>query len=293
MDYLTELFCHIDDFCKTFEPQYKKYLVQHGRKRNRKACISLSEIMTIYVLFHLLRFRQFKYFYLCYIKPFYQDAFPKMPSYSRFVELYPAAIVPMLALLKASLSSCEGVSFVDATPLRVCHNRRIYRHKVFAGIAARGKSSMGWFFGFKLHLAINHKGELLDLCLTPGNTDDRKGLEELARSLFGLVFADKGYLSKALQKKLAEEESIRLITNVKKGMKKPEYTEFERKVLKKRSLIETVFEELKGLMQIEHSRHRSHAGFMMNLLSGLVAYCWMPKKPFTRLDEYQSIVFTE
>jgi len=291
MDYLTELFCHIDDFCKAFEPQYKKYLIQHGKKRNRNACISLSEIMTVYVQFHLLRFRQFKYFYLFYIKLFCRDALPKMPSYSRFVELYPAAIAPMAALLEASLSPCEGLSFVDSTPLRVCHNRRIYRHKTFAGLAARGKTSMGWFFGFKLHLAINHKGELLDLRLTSGNTDDRKGLEKLARSLFGLVFADKGYLGKALQKKLTEEEDIRLITSVKKSMKKPDYTEFERKLLKKRSLIETVFEELKGLMQIEHSRHRSHAGFMMNLLSGLVAYCWMPKKPSIQLDKSQSIVF--
>lgn len=291
MDYLTELFCHIDDFRKTFEPQYKKYLIQNGKKRNRKTCISLSEIMTVYVLFHLLRFRHFKYFYLFHIKMFCHDAFPHMPSYSRFVELYPAAIAPMTALLTSSFSSCEGISFVDSTALRVCHNRRIYRHKVFAGLAARGETSMGWFFGFKLHLAINHKGELLDLRLSAGNTDDRKGLEKLARSLFGLAFADKGYLSKALQKKLAEECDIRLITSVKKGMEKPEYTEFERKLLKKRSLIETVFEELKGLMQIEHSRHRSYAGFMMNLLSGLVAYCWMPHKPSIRLDKMQSTVF--
>ena len=110
-----------------------------------------------------------------------------MSSYSRFVERYPRAILPMVALLHTCMASCEGASFVDSTPLRVYNNHRIYCHKVFADSAARGKTSMGWFFGFKLHLAINHKAN----CLTTGNTDDREGLEKRAHPLFELFFADK------------------------------------------------------------------------------------------------------
>lgn len=278
MDHFTELFCHIDDFCQTFEPEYQKHLIANGKKRNRKPCLSHSEIITIYILFHQLRYRHFKTFYLYHIKMLCRSAFPKAPSYNRFIELYPSAIPPMIALLQSSCAACEGISFVDSTALAVCDNRRIHKHKVFAQHAQRGKTSMGWFYGFKLHIAINSKGELLDVFVSAGNVDDRKGLERLSRSLFGLVFADKGYLSRSLREDM-QSQGIKLITRTRKNMKPMEYSPFEETLLKKRGLVETVIDELKNLCQIEHSRHRSHAGFMINLLSGLLAYCWMPYKP--------------
>jgi transposase len=244
MESLTELFCLIDDFCMGFE---------------------LSELMTLAVLFYQLRFRQFKSFYLAYACRFLRKEFPDLPSYQRCVELMPRCVVPLAALFDALKAQCSGISIVDSTPIAVCDNLRIARHKVFAGLAARGKSSTGWFFGFKLHVVINHRGEILAIRLTPGNVDDRKPVPKLCQSLFGKLFGDKGYLAKWLSEMLAEQD-VHLITKVRKNMKPIELTPFDQALLRQRSLIETVFDELKNLCQIEHTRHRSCLNFVVNLM---------------------------
>ena len=100
-------------------------------------------------------------------------AFPHVVSYTRFVALIPQMMVPMLAYLQSRLGACTGISFVDSTSLEVCDPKRISQHRVFAVDARRAVSSMGWFFGFKLHLAVTDRGERLSCCLTPGNVDDR------------------------------------------------------------------------------------------------------------------------
>ena len=124
--------------------------------------------------------------------------FPGLVSYNRFVELTATAIIPRLAYLQQRQGNCAGIAFVEATAIKVCHSKRIPRHKVFAGIAARGKTTMGWFYGFKLHLAVNDRGEILACRLTPGNVADRKPLPDLAKSLFSKLFGDKGYISPPL-----------------------------------------------------------------------------------------------
>lgn len=175
MDNLTELFCLMDDFCRRFEPAWEqRQLTAGAQKRRRRNALSLSELMTLVVLFHQLRFRQFKRFYLDYACRHLRTAFPALPSYHRCVELLPWCAAPLAALFEALKGSCDGISIVDATPLAVGDNRRIARHRVFQASAARGKTSMGWFYGFKLHTIINSKGELIRLKLTPGNVDDRK-----------------------------------------------------------------------------------------------------------------------
>jgi transposase len=141
---------------------------------------------------------------------------------------------------------------------------------------------MGWFFGFKPHLVVNSKGELLNVRLTPGNTDDRKPVPALCEGLFGLLFGDKGYISKDLAKTL-EEQGLALVTTVKKNMKPVPRSDFEKAVLRRRSLVETVIDELKNLCQIEHTRHRSVAGFLVNLMAGIVAYCLSDDKPSLNL----------
>lgn len=173
---------------------------------------------------------------------------------------------------------CTGISIADATPIAVCDNRRIYRHKVFEGMAQRGKSSMGWFYGFKLHAAINHQGELLAIKFTPGNVDDRKPLPDLCKSLFGKLYADKGYIATWLTEAL-HNKGVELITKLRKNMKPVVHSPFDKALLRQRSLIETVFDELKNLCQIEHTRHRSPNNFIVNLMAGIVAYCLFPHKP--------------
>lgn len=287
MDSLTELFCLIDDFCRVFEPAFERQLLASGQRRRRRRCeLSLAELMTLTVLFHQLRFRQFKAFYLGYACRHLRAEFPALPSYQRCVELLPRCVAPLAALFEALRGECDGVSIADSTALAVCDNRRIHSHRVFEGRAERGKTSTGWFFGFKLHLVINSKGELLRLKLTPGNTDDRKPIPEMSEGLFGLLFADKGYVAKWLTEALARQ-GIRLVTKPKKNMKPVLRTEFEEALLRRRSLVETVIDELKNLCQIEHTRHRSLSNFLVNLMAGVVAYCLSDTKPslnLTRLN---------
>nr|WP_315861550.1 IS982 family transposase [[Leptolyngbya] sp. PCC 7376] len=179
---------------------------------------------------------------------------------------------------------CTGISFIDATSIKVCHNRRISQHRVFEGHAARGKTSVGWFFGFKLHLVINDRGELLQVKVTPGNTDDRKPVLELLQNLFGKVFADKGYISQPLAQHLQEEHDVTLLAKPRRNMKNHLMLWHDKILARKRALIETVIDQLKNISQIEHPRHRSPANFCVNLLCGLIAYCHQPKKPSLQLD---------
>jgi len=279
MDHLTELYCLMDDFCKEFEPALKTKLITDGKlHRDRPTSLSLAELMTLVVLFHQIRYRQFKLFYLCHVCQHLHREFPRLPSYQRCVELMPRCALAMAALFELIKGECSGLSIADSTPITVCHNLRIRSHRVFDGMAARGKSSTGWFFGFKLHLVINHVGELLRAKVTPGNVDDRKPLRDFAAGLFGKLYADKGYIAKWLTDFLATC-GIDFVTKVRRNMKPVARSDFDKAVLKQRSLVETVIDELKNLCQIEHTRHRSPINFTVNLLAGLVAYCLMPNKP--------------
>ena len=158
----------------------------------------------------------------------------------------------------------------------------LQRHKVFADSAKRGKGTMGWFYGFKLHLLVNHVGEIISVNITPGNTNDRTPVPNLCKNLTGKLYADKGYIGKKLAEKLSEKD-IDLVTTVRKNMKAKVMSAFDRAMLSKRYIIETINDQLKNISQIEHSRHRSSTGFMLNVLSGLVAYCLKKKKPQIKL----------
>ena len=144
---------------------------------------------------------------------------------------------------------------------------------------------MGWFYGFKLHLVINDKGEILSFYLSKANVDDRnaKAITSLTQSLFGKLFGDKGYISKALTDMLFGN-GIQLITAVKRNMKAKALSNEEKLLLRKRSVIETVNDELKNICQAEHTRHRSINGFLLNLMSAIAAYSFFPKKPSIKKD---------
>jgi len=273
------LFCDIDDFCQFFEPLWKKRLLSSGeRRRERAGYLCLSEVMTIIVMFHTSSYRNFKSYYTEQVLKSYSWAFPSLVSYQRFVELMPLALVPLCGYLQTRKGECSGISFIDSTALKVCHNRRIHSHKVFEECARRGKTSVDWFFGFKLHLVINDCGELLNVRLTPGNTDDRRPVPELVKELFGKLFGDKGYISQPLFETLYDG-GVQLVTKLKRGMKNRLMTLLDKIMLRKRAIIESVVDQLKNISQIEHSRHRSVANCFVNLLAGLVAYTWREKKP--------------
>ena len=172
---LLELFCAVDDFWKAFEPTWRQRQVTSGeRQRQRRGDLSESEMMTIVIHFHQARYRDFKTYYTQYVQVHLRRDFPTLISYARFIQRLPELVYPLAMLLHSRFGACTGIAFIDSTALPVCDNHRIPAHRVFEENAARGKTSMGWFFGFKLHLIVNDCGELLAVRLTPGNVDDRK-----------------------------------------------------------------------------------------------------------------------
>ena len=273
-DKITAIFCSIDDFCKVFEPALKKKQLSTGKKtRNRKFKMSTSEILTITTLFHLSGIRTFKHFYLFYVQKHLQTEFPETVSYNRFLELMQANILPLTLYMKTScLGNCTGISFIDSTPIRVCKKKRIKNNKVFKDIANVGKSTMGWFYGFKLHIIINDKGELLDFLISQASTDDRTPIKQdsFLKKIFGSLYADKGYISKDLTE-LLFSQGLHLVTGVKNNMKNILMTMRDKILLRKRSVIETVNDQLKNISQAEHSRYRSFANFITNLVASLIA----------------------
>ena len=286
--HVLQIYCIIDDFCKEISLKLeKKSNLTDGKKHRQKDCrLSLSEIMTILILFHLSSYRNFKHFYLLHIGQVMRQAFPNLVSYNRMVELMRQALVPMALFIKLSCrDKLTGISFLDSTHLAVCHNKRIHQNKVFKGLAERGKTTIGWFYGFKLHLVINEKGELLSFCISKGNVDDRniELLKTMLRDVSGKIYADKGYISQALFEILFDDGK-ELITKLRKNMKGKIMSLYERIMLRKRAIIESVNDELKNICQIQHTRHRSPINWLMNLLSGLVGYIFLPKKPALKLD---------
>ena len=234
-----------------------------------------------------------KHFYTQHVQVHLKHLFPKTVSYNRFVELMKAVNLHFSIFIKTlCLGECTGISYIDSTPIRVCKNKRIKRHKVFDGIAQVGKSTMGYFYGFKLHLVINERGELLNFVITPGNVDDREPLKNkrFIKKLKGKLYGDKGYVSAPLAQILFID-GIQLITGIRNNMKNCLMEMSDKILLRKRSIIETINDVLKNTCQVEHSRHRSFDNFISNLLAGIATYCFLPKKPNIRFNNDFDIIY--
>jgi hypothetical protein len=286
---LLELFCDVDDFMLTFAPHLKASRLAAGKQRERAGQLCPSEIMTILIHFHQSHYRTFKAYYTDHVQVHLSSEFPHLVSYSRFVALIPQMLIPLLAYLQSRYGACTGIGFIDSTSLEVCDPKRIHQHRVFARDAARGKTSMGWFYGFKLHLAVNDQGELLACCLTPGNIDDRKPVPRLVKRLRGKLFGDRGYVSAPLTA-LLFEQGLQLITRLRKNMKNRLMHLSDKLLLRKRAIIESIIDQLKNISQIEHSRHRSPINFVVHLVAGLIAYTHQDKKPGLHLNECALLV---
>ncbi len=292
MDKLTEIFCDVDDFATVFMPEWEKQLIAEGkRQRKRQSRMTMSEVMTIIISFHTSHYRDFKNYYLGFVARFWKNRFPTLLSYTGFLEVMPKALMPLCAYFTHIKGKPTGISFVDSTSIKVCHNLRIERHKTFAGIAKRGRGTMGWFYGFKLHIIVNHLGDIIAAKITPANVDDRKPVPELAKNVVGKLYGDKGYISQALSSDLFDK-GVELVTNVKKNMKAKLISAWDRAMLSRRFIIETINDQLKNITQIEHSRHRSVHGFMLNIIAGLIAYSLRENKPSLKIssEEFNMMV---
>lgn len=292
---MVELYVIIDDFCKKFMPKLNKLLKnKHSNMRNRTGMLSMSEIVLILILFPHSEFKCFKWFYVNKICVEYKSYFHQLPSYNRFVELMPKGILTLSRLLNYLMyefrKQSPGISYIDSTRVPVCHNKRNTSHKVFESIAEVGKSTMGWFLGFKLHIIIDTKGQITSLSFTKGNCDDRVPVMKLIKGLYGKLFGDKGYIKKELTEEL-HELGITLITPMKKNMKARlmPINVFDLIMSKKRILIESVFNILKNKLQLCHTRHRSIKNFCVHILSVLIGYQLSPTKPSINL-EYSNLM---
>lgn len=275
---LTALYCSVDDFWKSFKQEWDNHLIDNGKtRRGPKPELSISEMMTLVILFHQSNYRTFKYFYE-FVSKYLRKEFPKLISYSRFVYLMKNLFIPLFAYLLNRRGKITGIAFIDSTSIDVCHNKRIQRNKVFKGLAKRGKTTSGWFYGFKLHLMINEKGEILAFQLTPGNVADVSVAETLSKGIWGKLFGDKGYISTDIAKRLLKQ-GLELFTSLRSNMKQKLMKLTDKILLRRRAIIETVNDQLKNISQIEHTRHRSAENFLINLLSGIAAYTHQPKKP--------------
>ncbi len=293
IDKLIEIFVKVDDFFKEFDDQINSMRLQSGLKRirNRKSKLADSEMMTIYIAFHLSHHTNFKAFYNGYVCKHWIDLFPNLVTYERFNQSQKKLIIPFFFFLNQQcLGHSRGVNFIDSTTLKVCHIKREKQHRVFKNIATKSKSTMGWFYGFKLHLIINDKGELLSFYLSKATTDDRnlKVINSLVQSIFGKLYGDRGYISTKLAD-LLWNDAISLIYKRRRNMKKQNLSDEDKLLLRKRSLIESVNDELKNICSIEHTRHRSIQGFMNNLLSGLCTYHFLPKKPSLKFEQLKEV----
>lgn len=276
---LTRIFCQVDDFCKEFHQYTKHNLLPSPSKQTRgpARAISNSEIMTILIFFQNSGFRNFKTFYKELLEKYWKDAFPKLPSYNRFVELTGSVIFPLVLFAQVNSGKRTGIYYIDSTCLPACHLKRSGRNKTFAEIAEHGYTSIGCFFGFKLHIVINNHGQLIAFKITRGNVNDAKASVSILEKLKGLAFGDKGYIGKELAAKLLKH-GLKLITRVRKNMKPKKISSLEKQLLNQRGIIETVFNHLKHYYQVWHTRHRSLINAMTHLMAALCAYTIEPLK---------------
>jgi hypothetical protein len=287
---IVALYCDLDDFYQAFAPVWQQHLLPApGRHRRRTSRLSMSEIMTLVIAFHDSDYRTFKHFYRQEVCRHWPSEFPDLVRYQRLVECLPAVLVPLSAYLQTRLGNTRGIAFLDSLPLPVCHHRRIYNHHVFADYAQRGKNSMGWFYGFQLHFVIHDEGDLLALRFTPGNVDDRVPVPDLAQGLWGKLFGDRGYISQELFEQLWGT-GVQLITKLKRNMRNKLLPLWDKLLLRKRALIESVGEQLKHVCQIGHTRHRSIPNAFVHTFGALVAYTWQERKPSLHLTEAEHLL---
>jgi Transposase DDE domain len=235
-------------------------------------------MLFIMVLFHLSPYKNFKVFHLHGIGHEHRACFGDLPHYDRSVSLMPRLFAPRMVLPHSLSSEQTGVYFADSTKLAVCHNRRIDRHKVFAGLAARGRTGMGWFYGLKRHFVINHKGQIMALKITPGNTADSTVPDEITHHLSGKLHAGKGYTGRELFGKLWQR-GRHPITGIRRNMRNDLTPLADKLMPRKRFVSETVIDTLKSEIGLEHSRHGSVMNAMVHILCCLAAYALRPGKP--------------
>jgi len=271
---LYHIFDRIDDLLKAMSISLRRKLLADLKpKGGRPSGLSLPAILTLGIFRFATGVKDVKHYHRKLVSSYSQEL-GRIPNYGNFNALMNQATPYVIFLLEwicySNKSTSNGAYFLDATSLKVCENKRIFDHKVCEDIAQRGKSSMGWFFGFKLHVVCDSLGRLVSLLITPGNTDDRKFVLKLLKGLKGLCVADAGYVSKKLMHELYEQ-GLLLLTDVRNSMKRL-MSEAQHAVLKLRQRIEGIFSCLKHRLKAEASIARSPLGYVSRCLYACLTF---------------------
>jgi Transposase DDE domain len=276
------LYCEIDDLLKSYESWQSIRAIGPTRKATRRPLLSGSEVATIMAGYHLSGYKCFEYYYHQLKANSSQDLFPNMPSYKCFLSYIPM-VLPLLYLWakhKAAQSARTGYYFIDAKKIQVCHVKREHQNKVFKGIASKGKTSVGWFYGLKLHLVTNHLGEIVSFMISKGSVSDnnKSVLQDLLKGLKGICTGDKGYYTTLFEE--FYNGGLHLLVKRKKNAVKKALVEYnDSEFMKKRGAIESTFDILSSICDIEHSRHRSPTNALAHILGAIIAYQHLDTKP--------------
>ena len=267
---ITTIFYLVDNFCKEYQKWEQGKLLPSEKQRNRAGQLSLAELLAVVLYFYLSPCRDFKNYYLYFLAHKYRGYF-KLVSYSRIVQLMPRLILPLSIIMQSLFGEETGIYYIDSTKLQICHGKRTRGNKVFKNISKIGRSSYGWFMGFKLHIIINNKGNIMAIKITKGNKSDLSAAASLAKGLTGNLYGDKGYISKKLFAELFSS-GLKIFTGIRKDMKNHLLSNKDKYLLRKRVLVESVFNVLKNSMNLEHTRHRSPLNFIVHILACVAGY---------------------
>ena len=271
------IYCFVDDFMKTILSNIRYALASPSQKRPpiKKHNVSIAELMALAIWRFFTGHRNWKDFYR-HVQTYHLKDFPRLPTYQNCVDawnrLAPLAYGLLNFFMKMfkNSTSLEMKKFVDSSPLSVCKIKREFSHKVARNIAKKSKGSMGWFYGFKLHVIANEMMQILNFRITAGNVDDRVAMEKMWNDIFGMIIADGGYVGKEWREK-AWNLGKHLFTGVRANMKKL-MSKAEHSLLKMRQKVEIVFSVLKLRMGLESTLSRSELGFFAHYLWCLTAY---------------------
>jgi hypothetical protein len=277
---LTIIFCQVDDFCK----QYSELARQNFLPYENIGCVrektgrnmTTSEVVTVHIYYAMCseEFKTFKAFYKHAYAQLKSD-FRGLLSYGRLIELKQEIMAPMTLFLKSIFVECDKKSFVDSTRIEACKIKREYSHRVLKGVARKGKTTDGWFFGTKLHAIFNEFKEIVYCCFTSGNVADNNNdlMRKFSSKIKGKMFGDKGYIvNKPLWEKLYED-GLQIIHHLKSNMKNILMPLQDKIDLSKRANIcEGAFSKLKDRMSLQYTRVRSIYGYVINSLSMVIAY---------------------
>jgi hypothetical protein len=275
---LLQLFCIVSELATLILANTSKFATNEkavGRKHN----LTIAEAVTISLYRFFFPWTDFKHYY-AFVQNYHAGEFPKLPHYDNMLtfqkQLLPFFLQLLGILIAINRSAFKNkhirIMFVDGSPLPVCANKRIFHHKVMKKVAARSKSTMGWFYGMKLHILVDAGGNILGVTITPGNVDERTQVVKLVGDIMdSLLIADAGYIKEILKEELFEKNGVQFVTGVKRTMKKLMSKE-QHSLLKARQLVETVIGSVKHRLGMTFRLHRSIEGYQVHFVLTLLAY---------------------